>query len=143
MQNEQDDEIQVIDLQVGQPKRQPAKLTSKKRRILLEQLTKEWNVTKAALKVGVHRAQFYTLLKSDPKFNLAYKQIEQAYLDKIESVSISQSLQPSRDGFPDRKLQLQSRRSDVYGQKPTVQINQQFNYQDGEVDSMLTSILPE
>ena len=134
----------IIPLKVGSPKKLPAKLTKPKRVKVLESLSKEWNVTKAASKIGVSRQAVFQLVERDPIFKKAFQAIEQAYLDKIESVSVDMACTPTREGFNDRKLQLMSRRREVYGQQPEVQINQQFNFNDPTLmQSELSKIVPD
>lgn len=115
----------IIPLNVGNPKRYPAKLTAPKRKIVLESLSEEWNVSLAASKIGCSRQAIEQLTERDPVFQKAYERVEQAYLDRIEGISVTMACEASRDGFPDRKLQLQSRRRDIYGQKPdtAIQVN--------------------
>ena len=134
----------IIPMNVGAPKRFPAKLTAKKRKIVLESLSKEWNVSLAASKVGCSAPAIDQLRERDPVFKAAYKRVERAYLDKIEGISVSMALDASRDGFPDRKLQLQSRRKNVYGIQPEVQTNIQINIDtSNEMKSILSRIMPD
>jgi hypothetical protein len=144
--NEEKDEnnssIVNIPLNLGKPLRKNAKLTAPKRRIFLELLLQNWNISMSATMIGVTREAIFALKERDPHFKSAMNRVHQCYLDKLENVSLTVASQPTREGFNDRKLQLMAHR-DEYKQKPLVQLNQQFNYNEGEIDSILTRILPD
>ena len=138
------DDKYIIPLNVGAPRKQPAKLTPKKRKIILESLSEEWNLSLAASKVGVTGPAIDQLVKRDPTFKEAFERVERAYLDKIEAISVSKAMDPSRDGFPDRKFQMENRRPEVYGRTPEVVIAQQINLDTNtEVKSILSKLMPD
>ena len=110
--HEENDQIINIPINVGRPTRSPAKLTSKKRKQFLELLCRNWNITKAAHDIGVSREAITQLMQRDEIFKSAVEMIRDAYLDKIESVSLLVASQPTREGFNDRKLQLQAFRKE-------------------------------
>jgi hypothetical protein len=120
------DQPQIIklDIDVGKPLRPSVtKLTRTKRRRFLEYLaTDGFNITRAAAKVGVSRNTIFSAMKRDAQFKAAYDYVVDAYLDKVEETTIQVAVSPSRDGFNDRKLLLQARRPETYGQK--LQIDQ-------------------
>lgn len=112
----------MMPVNVGRPKTLLAKFTPKKRKIVLNELQKEWNVSRAAIIAGIDRRAIYRALEQDENFKRAYDQLHDIYLDAIESVSVQTALAPGREGFQDRKLQLQAHRKE-YAVKP-VEINQ-------------------
>ena len=131
-----------VPMQVGKPLRKGAKLTGLKRKKILEFLAKEWNVSKAALLAGVTRHAIIDLAERDLTFKESMQRIKDYYIDNVESIGLTVATIPSREGFNDRKLMLTSHR-DEYKPKPEIQINQQFNFNEGEMDSTLTRILPD
>lgn len=112
----------VMPINVGKPLKRSAKLTPAKRKKVLEYLAHDWNMTAAAAQVGVTRMAISHLANRDERFREALQAVHDAYLDSIESVSVSVARIPSREGFQDRKLQLQAHRKE-YAVKP-VEINQ-------------------
>ena len=43
--------------------------------------------------------------------------------DNIENAGLTVAVQPTREGFNDRKLMLQAHRRDTYNPQPTLQVN--------------------
>lgn len=103
------------------------KLTKRNKKIILDFLAHTWNISKAAALVNCSRQAVEKLVARDPVFKQAFEQIRELHLDNIEETSVKVSCEPSRDGYNDRRLQLEARRKEVYGRQPEVQINQQFN----------------
>lgn len=113
----------VLDLsqyKIGKPTRRDAKLTKRKRYQFLQHFAKDYNFTKAAHAIGVTRRAVYDLLEKDSEFKAAFDEIDNAVLDTVESASMTVAIQPSREGFNDRKLLLQSRRPEIYGNKQEI-----------------------
>jgi len=119
--NNDNNSVIILPLNVGRAVRSKYKLTSKKRKQILEFLSKDWNMTRAAASVGVSREAVYQLINRDPKFASAYNQIKEAYTDVIEHACLSVASQPTREGFNDRKLWLQAHR-DIYGPKQEIKV---------------------
>ena len=117
------------------------KISNKKRYIFLEHYAKTGNFTQSALKTGHMRQAFHYLVKEDEVFKQAYDLINQAFLDQAEECNLTVALQPSRDGFNDRKLLLQSKRSEVYGNKVEINKNQHITIDMNikEMNQVLTS----
>ena len=59
--NKEPEEQSIIKIPLGAPKRSDAKFTTHKRKILLESLAKEWNITQAAAKIGIARNTVYRI----------------------------------------------------------------------------------
>ena len=136
---------QIIISDPGQalrPLHKQTKLTRKKKIQLLKQLEQEFNISKAAAIVGIHRKAVNYLMNHDPMFKEAVNDVKEAWLDQSEGSGLRVAIQPTREGFNDRKLFLSAHR-EAYKPKPEIQINQQFNLQEGEVDSTLTRILTD
>jgi hypothetical protein len=131
----------LVTLDVGRPTRRTAKLTPKKRKQFLEHLAKTGNVSASAALVGVDRQSIFNLKDRDPKFKAAYEYVENHITDTIEEISLRLSLQPTREGFNDRKLQLMARRPEKYNPQPQTIVNTQVNVDIPVVD--LRSALAE
>lgn len=99
------------------------KISNAKRRKFLESYARSGNFTRAAQDAGHSRQSFIYLRNEDEKFAKAFKAIENAHLDQVEECLLSVAIQPSREGFNDRKLLLQSKRGEIYGNKVQVQSN--------------------
>ncbi len=112
----------IISLALGKPKRSHAKLIPLRRKQFLQEYYKTGNMAASALKVGVVRNSIVDLMKRDEDFNAAVKYVEDLQTDKLEEVSLQLASSPSRDGFPDRKLQLTSRRPEKYNPKQEIDI---------------------
>lgn len=113
----------LVELNVGKPFRKPAKLTAPKRKQFLEQYAKTGNMQKSAISIGVTRQSIYELAQRDDNFKKALEYVEDLITDSIEEVSLNLSLQPTRDGFNDRKLQLTARRPLKYNPKHELTID--------------------
>jgi len=124
------------------PAHKQTKFTRKKKIQVLEELGKEFNISKAAANLDIHRQSLIYAINNDKVFKEAVQDIKDAWLDKCESSGLRVAIQPSREGYNDRKLFLSAHR-EAYKTKPEIQINQQFNYNDGHIDSALTRILPD
>lgn len=135
--------LDIDSLNIGKPKRRDAKLTRRKRVKFLQEFAKDYNLTRAAHTVGVNRRSIYDLLERDEGFKEAFDEIENAVLDQVESSMIIVASQPSREGFNDRKLLLQSKRREVYGNNPEVQVNVQVNsFEAASTITNLTTKIP-
>jgi transposase len=62
------------------------KLTKKNKAIFFQALAEKWNITAAAVKIGISRQRVYQLLKSDDNFRQAFYAIKDSWLDKAEEV---------------------------------------------------------
>lgn len=130
-----------IDLKnVGIPKKN-RKLTVKNRRRFFAELCRDFNPSRAARAIGVNRRAVEQLLERDEAFKAKYDEIEQAILDQTASVNIIMSQATSREGFPDRKLLLESRHP-LYQKKPEIQVAVQVNtiQATGELHSLTARI---
>lgn len=108
-------DISLITLNVGRPIRRSHKLTPAKRKEIIEYLLNTgYNISGAAMKVGVAPNSIYDLMERDANFKSAVNQVKTIYLDSLEDVSMKVASVPSRDGFNDRKLMLQAHRRDQY-----------------------------
>ncbi len=115
-----------IDLKnVGTVKRK-RKLTIQKRRKFFAELCKDFNPSRAAAAIGVHRRAIDEMLERDEGFKAKYDEIEQAILDQTASVNIILSQSATREAFPDRKLLLESRHP-LYKKNAEIQVNVQVN----------------
>jgi hypothetical protein len=119
------------------------KLTLENKQIVLEYLMTDFNLSKAAAKVGVTRRAVEMMLHRDPAFKESYNLIAEYHTDNAESSLFVVASQPSREGFNDRKLLLQSRRREIYGNNPEIVIGIQVNNlgASGELHN-LTSKIP-
>ena len=114
-----------IDVNVGKAlKPYQQKITKIKRKQFLEKYSKTGNFTQSANSIGVSRQSVYELIERDTDFSNAFKQVEDALLDAVESIRLSLALQPSRDGHQDAKMLLKAKRREIYGDKLQVQSNQ-------------------
>ena len=116
-----------------------AKMTKQKRLEFLEEFAKDYNISKAASRIGVTRETIQRLKRNDPKFLEAFNRVKDAYLDAVESAGFAVALQPSREGFNDRKLMLQSYRPERYS--PHFTINQNVKIDARVVKADLTDAL--
>lgn len=99
------------------------KLTKAKKMKVLENLLENgYNISRAAASVGVTRMAITKCMEADAGFADAMGRIKDAHLDQLEETSFIVGNMPSREGFQDRKLLLQSHRRKTYGDK--VQIDQ-------------------
>ena len=139
--NNQIELVPTINIDVGKalrPLHKATKLTPKKRKLFLEYLLKQWNITAAAASVGVTRPAINYHLDNDETFATAFDTVKQAHLDKTENTVFNVALIPSREGTQDRKLLLQAHRKE-YSPKQEIDIgiNININLSGIEVSRML------
>ncbi len=109
----------------GKPQQpQKAKLTTLKRKLFFTYLVETMNKTKAAAMVGVSPQAINDLLDRDQDFKAAYQYVIDYHLDNCEESMFVVASEPSRNGFNDRKLALQSLRPSTYGNKVEINKNQ-------------------
>jgi hypothetical protein len=60
------------------------KMTIAKQREFLQAVIEEWNVAKAAHKIGVSRSTIYDLIEKSEGFRKAFEEIRDSHLDDIE-----------------------------------------------------------
>ena len=119
------------------------KLTRKKKLDFLRLMAKDFNVSGNAAKIGVHRNAINYLIKNDEQFNEALNEVKDAWLDKSEESGFKVAVQPTREGYNDRKLFLTAHRPQTYSTKPDIQINQQINIdQASHIESILSRLIP-
>lgn len=125
--------VDIPPITITSIRKEKKKLTVKKLNQVIRYLaTQSFNLTAAGANIGVCRHTLYNELKTNESFQKAFDVIRDAYLDQIENVSVNVALLPSREGFNDRKLQLQSHRRKVYGDKQLVDISQTITIQNAE-----------
>lgn len=113
----------LITLNVGRKLQKPGKFTPAKRKQFLEHYSKTGNFSQSALNINMSRQSVIEYLQRDPIFKQAFDEVENHFTDNIEEVSLSMSLQPARDGFQDRRLQLMARRPEKYNPKIQVEVD--------------------
>jgi len=138
MENQQN---QLITLNVGKPTLRSHKLTSTRRKQFLEVFSKTANITKACDAIKVSRKAIYDLIERDPDFKASFEEIDNRITDALEEVSINVAIQPTRESFNDRKLQLQARRPDKYNPKTEIDIKHQITLKNA--DQVASQILSE
>jgi len=74
-------------------------LTIQKRRKFFAELCKDFNPSRAAAAIGVHRKAIDEMLERDEGFRAKYDEIERAILDQAASVNILLSQAASREGL--------------------------------------------
>lgn len=128
--------------QALRPLHKQTKLTRKKKIEFLTHLGKEYNISRAATKIGVHRKAIQYLINNDPQFKQAVQEVKDAYLDEAENSGFKLAIQPTREGFNDRKLLLQAHRPDVYNpvQKSEVQFTIKEDNATMEARKMLANL---
>lgn len=115
------------------------KLTKAKQKAILQEYQKHGNLSKACLLNGIDRRSFYYELQKNQQLSEAMRQIDDFFLDAIEETSITVASQPSREGFNDRKLLLQAKRPEIYGNK--LQVDQTTRLEAVVVHADLRNIL--
>ena len=106
-------------------------------------LYKDWNLTKAAHKLNIHRRTIDHLRKSDEGFGVAFDEVMQFHIDNAEASNIQVARLPTREGYNDRNLLLSNRHPAYKKQPDQIQINTQVNMtSNGQVKSILSRILP-
>jgi len=86
----------------------------------LQKYAETGNFTLAAESTGFTREAYYRQLRENPLFKQQFERVEHAFLDQAEQCLYTVALQPSREGFQDRRLLLQSKRPEIYGNKVEV-----------------------
>ena len=99
------------------------KFTRKKKIEVLNFLASNWNYSACAAKLNIHRNSLMYAINHDQQFKQAVDDVKNAYLDNIENAGLTVAVQPTREGFNDRKLMLQAHRRDTYNPQPTLQVN--------------------
>lgn len=117
--------ISELKLNVGFPKRSSAKLTPAKRKKFLSIYANTANKSKAALEVGVTLSAIYELMYRDERFKAAIKEIDEHFGQHIEAISVNLAVDASREGFQDRKLQLQRIYPEKYNPSSNTTVNVQ------------------
>ena len=126
------------------PQHKQTKLTRKQKIAFLELMGKEYNISGNAAKLGLHRNAINYLINHDPQFKEAMDDIKNGWLDKSEGSGLIVAVQPSREGYNDRKLFLTAHRPETYAKGPEIQINQQINVGgDLEIKQLLDKIAPK
>ena len=145
MENKETTKITIPDPGTAlRPLHKQTKFTRKKKLAVLEELGKEFNVSAAAAKLNIPRQSIIYLLNNDEQFKEAFEAVRDGWLDHAEGSGFQVAIQPSREGYNDRKLMLQAYRQERYAQKPEVQFNQQINITSGdEVHSLINRIKPD
>ena len=105
------------------PQHKQTKVTRKKKLALLEFLANDFNMSAAANHIGLHRQTIIYAINHDTQLKDAIQEIKDGYLDTIENAGLQVAIQPTREGFNDRKLMLQAHRRDTYNPQPTLQVN--------------------
>jgi len=84
------------------------------------------------------------LINNDPQFKEAMEEIKHGWLDQAENSGFRVAIQPTREGYNDRKLFLTAHRPETYAKGPEIQINQQINVGgDLEIKQLLDKIAPK
>lgn len=120
-----EDNVMILD--VGKSLRTDAKMTAKKRKLLLESLANEFNITRACRSVGITVQGFYKLLSNDEKFNAAFEEVKFAYLHEMQSVSFKVGLDPTHKGYNDRKMQFQAFMPQLYNPRQEIDLQVSIN----------------
>lgn len=99
------------------------KLTKAKQKAILEEYQRTGNLSKSCWLNGVSRQNFYAEMQRNQQLSETFDLIKQCFADSIEETSMTVALQPSREGFNDRKLMLQAIRPEIYGNKQEITAN--------------------
>ena len=118
------------------------KFTIPKQKNLLKYLIKEFNVGKAAHKVGISRRYVYMFLKNNPAFKTAFDEIRESHLDDIECNLISEG---KTRNFTPGIFMLKSHRRSVYGDKPETPILINISSENARIElkNLLDKPFPE
>lgn len=126
-----DEQQQFLPVQVDVAKavKKPSavRISNAKRLLFLDTYAKTGNFTKAAAATGHHRQTFYNLKKDDEKFRQALQIVDDAFLDHAEECMLTVALQPTREGFQDRRMMLMAKRPEIYGNKTEITANHNIN----------------
>ena len=131
----------LVTLNLGRKLQRPGKLTKSKRKKFLEHYAKTGNFSQAALQIGMARKNIYEYMQRDQDFKDSFQFVEDHLTDTIESVSLQVALQPTRESFNDRKLQLQARRPEKYNPKTEIDIKHEITLKNA--DQIANQILSE
>ena len=134
-------ETALIPLNVGLPTKRSHKMTVKRRKQFLETFAQTANLTKACDNVKIARKTIYDLIQRDPAFASAFHEINERITDHIEEVSINVAIQPSRDSFNDRKLQLMARNPSKYNPKTIIDLDITLKVDPNNAGSNLRNLL--
>ncbi len=116
------------------------KMTIAKQKEFLGHLIAEWNVSKAAHKIGINRRSIYEFIKNNSSFKNAFEEIKESHLDDIECNLVNEG--KTRNFTPGIFL-LKSHRRSVYGDKVEMDVTQQINVEStSEIKAILSRILP-
>lgn len=99
------------------------RLNRKNQMKFLEYMLSDYNVTRAAAHIGVSRRAIEMKLANDANFKTALDQVKDAHLDMAEQAMFAVASVPSREGFNDRKLALQSHRPETYAPRSDIRID--------------------
>jgi hypothetical protein len=80
-------------------------------------------------------------MENDSQFKQAFQYVEDHITDTIEGVSLQMSLQPAREGFQDRRLQLQARRPEKYNPRTTIDLDITLKVDPNNAGSTLRNLL--
>ena len=105
------------------PQHKQTKLTRKKKLEALKYLGEEFNISRAASKLGIYRSTLIRCMNSDEQFKDAVQEIKEGYIDTVENAGFKVALQPTRNGYNDRKLLLEAHRSEVYKRDSGTTVN--------------------
>jgi hypothetical protein len=137
----QEQNTSLVTLNVGRKLQRPGKFTPAKRKQFLEHYAKTGNFSQSALQVGLSRDAIYKYLESDEDFKKSFQYVEDHITDTIEQISLQVAIQPTRESFNDRKLQLQARRPEKYNPKQEIDIKHQITLKNA--DQVASQILSE
>ena len=142
-----EDDTPVITVRLGSyDKLKKAKsFTAKRRREFLEELIKEFSISRAAAKVGVPAGTVRKAMESDPVFRDSIDQVRDAWLDQAEAAGLKLASLATRDGFNDRKFFLTSHRPETYSDKIDVRIEHKITVNNAieRLRDMIGKSLPE
>lgn len=121
------------------------KLTKARQQQFFQYLAEDFNITKAAAHVGVTRRAIEKKIASDERFRESLELVRDAFLDSAESAMFEVGRTPSREGFNDRKLALQSHRPETYAPRSDIRIDHQVTIQNAlpELRRLLHSATPK
>lgn len=102
------------------------KLTRAKLEKFLQFYIETPNFTKACAHIKVSRFAIHYALDNNPDFKNAFEQVKEALNDNVRETIITMSLQPSREGYNDRKLYAEANLPE-YKRNAEIQVNVQVN----------------
>lgn len=119
----------VLVLETGKPIRRVHKIGVKERQIILESLLEEFNIAKAAAKVGVTYHSVKALIHRDEKFADSVQQVKEAWSENLVGVGLKVASIPTREGHADRKLFLEAYRQKEFGRKLDVSVDAKITHE--------------